>query len=195
MGATSPSGWENQGSLRAIEVEPYRLPFDDASFDFVVSTAVLEHARDIEGCHREIRRVLKSGGVAMHMFPSKLCLPVEPHILVPFMSWLWPRRPRTWLAFWALLGIRKPSQRGKSWRAVVQDNDAYLRDHCSYRSTRTHSRASLNVYGNCSWPMVFYIEHSEGGVGRLGRRLPFPGVTGLLSREFRLAFLVQTKRE
>ena len=177
--------------LRAIEPVPYRLPFEDDSFDFVVSTAVLEHAQNIEACHREISRVLRSGGLAMHLFPSKKYLPTEPHIRVPLMSWIWPRRPRGWLALWAFLGIRKTSQRGRSWRDVVDDNDAYLRDHCSYLSTRRHREVSMRVFGNCSWPMRFYIENSDGGVGRLGRRLPFHALSGTLSREFRAAFLIQ----
>jgi len=172
------------GTLRAIQPGPYRLPFEDDSFDLVVSTAVLEHAQNIEACHREI-------SLAMHLFPSKKYLPTEPHIRVPLMSWMWPRRPRGWLALWAILGIRKPNQRGQSWREVVDGNAAYLRDHCSYLSTRRHTDVSMRVFGNCAWPMRFYIDHSDGGVGRLARRLPFRGLSGALSREFRLAFLVQ----
>ena len=38
------------------------LPFVDASFDAVISVAVLEHVRDPFQCAREIARVLKPGG-------------------------------------------------------------------------------------------------------------------------------------
>jgi len=179
------------GLLRSIEREPYRLPFDDETFHYVVSVNVLEHAQNVEESYREIRRVLKPGGVAMHMFPAKWYLPTEPHFWVPLMNWFWPWRPRVWLALWALLGVRKTNQRGKSWRAVVDENDAYLRDHCSYRSSRHHRRASMEVFGNCAWPMRFYVDHAPGGVGRLARRLPFRGLSGAISREFRVAFLLQ----
>ena len=33
---------------RRIELSPYRLPFDDGSFDVVLSASVLEHARNPE---------------------------------------------------------------------------------------------------------------------------------------------------
>jgi SAM-dependent methyltransferase len=180
-------------ALHPIDPDPYRLPFDDDSFDFVLSTNVLEHAQNVETCYREIRRVLKTGGKAMHVFPSKWYLPTEPHIWVPLMNWVWPRRPRWWLTLWALLGVRKVSQRGMPWRVVVDDNDAYLRDHCSYLSSSRHHQVSVRVFGNAAWPMSFYIEHSPGGVGRLGRRLPLRRIYGWVARELRVSFLVQTK--
>ena len=37
--------WEGENSrLREIQRSPYRIPFDDASVDVVLSTSVLEHA-------------------------------------------------------------------------------------------------------------------------------------------------------
>jgi hypothetical protein len=109
------------------------------------------------------------------------------------MNWVWPRRPRWWLSLWARLGVRKASQRGMAWRDVVRDNDVYLRDHCSYLAPSRHQELSTRVFGNYNWPMGFYIEHSQGGVGRLGRRLPFRRAFGFVIRELRVAFLVQTR--
>ena len=45
-----------------IRVEPYRLPFKDASFDAVVSFDFLEHVEKDKISLREMSRILKSGG-------------------------------------------------------------------------------------------------------------------------------------
>lgn len=46
------------------------LPFDDHSFDAVYSSNVMEHVSDFGGAQRELARVLRSGGVAVHCVPS-----------------------------------------------------------------------------------------------------------------------------
>jgi ubiquinone/menaquinone biosynthesis C-methylase UbiE len=45
-----------------VSREPVSLPFDDASFDTVLSCGVLEHVPDPDRSVAEIRRVLRSGG-------------------------------------------------------------------------------------------------------------------------------------
>ena len=49
--------------IRQADVES--LPFDDASFDYVLCVEVLRYLPRAEGCVREIARVLKPGGVAL----------------------------------------------------------------------------------------------------------------------------------
>jgi ubiquinone/menaquinone biosynthesis C-methylase UbiE len=45
-----------------LSPEPVALPFDDASFDMVLSCGVLEHVQDPDGSLDEIRRVLRPSG-------------------------------------------------------------------------------------------------------------------------------------
>jgi SAM-dependent methyltransferase len=54
-------------------VQPYngmRLPLSDASVDAVYSSMLLEHVRDLGRLHAEVRRVLRPGGVAIHVVPT-----------------------------------------------------------------------------------------------------------------------------
>jgi SAM-dependent methyltransferase len=46
------------------------IPFDDAIFDAVYTSNVLEHVSDLAGLHQEIRRVLKPMGYCIHVMPS-----------------------------------------------------------------------------------------------------------------------------
>lgn len=46
------------------------LPFEDGAFDAVIASHVLEHIPDDRGAMREIRRVLKPGGVGLLMVPE-----------------------------------------------------------------------------------------------------------------------------
>lgn len=46
------------------------IPFPDDSFDFIFSSNVLEHVRDIGGINAELRRVLRPGGSMIHVVPS-----------------------------------------------------------------------------------------------------------------------------
>lgn len=181
--------------LHPISEDPYRLPFPNDSFELVISTSVFEHAQNTETCMAEIHRVLRPGGVAVHAFPGKWYLPVEPHIYVPLVNWFWPRVSRPWLALWALAGIRNEYQRGLSWREVLRLNDSYVRDGLCYRTTRQYGRVSDQRFGNHEWAMRFYIDHAPGGAAALARRMPLKGLSGVAIREFRNGLLVQRKAE
>ena len=73
--------------LRPIRWEPYGLPFDDASFDFVVSSQVFEHVMNMDETFAEIRRVLRPEGIGLHIFTGRYCF-LEPHTFVPLASML-----------------------------------------------------------------------------------------------------------
>lgn len=48
----------------------HTLPYDSSTFDVVFSSNVLEHVLDIDGFEKEIYRVLKPGGMAVHILPT-----------------------------------------------------------------------------------------------------------------------------
>ena len=62
------------------------IPFDSASFDFIVNTQVMEHVPNLESVLAEIHRVLKPGGVVLSLFPDKGVWR-EGHCGVPFLHW------------------------------------------------------------------------------------------------------------
>ncbi|HLJ28091.1 MAG TPA: class I SAM-dependent methyltransferase [Candidatus Angelobacter sp.] len=113
-------------------MENGRIPFDDDYFDLVISEQVFEHVKDYDTAIREVHRVLKPGGITMHLFPARYWL-AEPHVLVPLGSFF---RPRPWLWMWAHFGIRSEEQAGMTAKEVYRYNVAYLRDHTNYPSTK-----------------------------------------------------------
>jgi SAM-dependent methyltransferase len=173
--------------------DPYRLPYPDASFDAVVSTSVLEHAQNTEEAFREIHRVLKAGGLSVHVLPGKWYLPTEPHIYVPLVSWMWPRVPYWWLWLWAALGIRNEFQQSLSTSETTERNAVYCRRGLNYIRARDYDRISLKVFGNVQWPMDEFLRRSDGGVAALWRKVPAKPLIAWLSRTFRMALLMQQK--
>lgn len=118
--------------LRLIELEPYKLPFPDNYFDFVISDQVMEHAMNTREFMGELSRVMKADGECLHFLPSRYRI-IEGHVFVPFAS---INRSMPWLLFWAILGIRKQSQKGQSALSVAKENRKYLINHTIYLRKR-----------------------------------------------------------
>lgn len=71
-------------------VEDVVLPFDDESFDIVITNHVIEHVGEYDKQFEhlcEVRRVLKPGGLGYLAVPNKWMV-VEPHYQLPFLSWM-----------------------------------------------------------------------------------------------------------
>jgi SAM-dependent methyltransferase len=61
------------GSVRLVRGDAATLPFADASFDLVVSSAVWEHLPDVARATKEVSRVLRESGIAViqiALFPA-----------------------------------------------------------------------------------------------------------------------------
>jgi SAM-dependent methyltransferase len=59
-------------ALAEERVDVVRMPFEDASFDIVLCSHVLEHVPDDRTAIAEIRRVLRPGGRAIIIVPVKI---------------------------------------------------------------------------------------------------------------------------
>ncbi|MDP8957108.1 MAG: methyltransferase domain-containing protein [Actinomycetota bacterium] len=73
-----------------VQVTDTVLPFDESSFDVVVTNHVIEHVgdRDAQLEHLlEIRRVLRPEGSFYLATPNRWTV-MEPHFRLPFLSWL-----------------------------------------------------------------------------------------------------------
>jgi demethylmenaquinone methyltransferase/2-methoxy-6-polyprenyl-1,4-benzoquinol methylase len=63
IGAAKLAGNGLRNNVSLMAADALRLPFEDASFDVVVSAFVLRNLADIESGFREARRVLRPGGL------------------------------------------------------------------------------------------------------------------------------------
>ena len=142
----------------------YRLPFDDATFDFVFSNSVLEHVEDLDAALHDIQRVLKPGGATLHLFPPRTAL-IEPHVHLPFSGIL---QGPAWLRLWASLGVRNSFQRGLSAAQVARHNHDFLHSQTFYRSKRDLGRYLRRHFQTVVFADHQMIKHSYGRAGRLG---------------------------
>ena len=71
VGIEVPDGpYAPSPKVRIIQYDGKHIPFPDGSFDVVFSSNVMEHIADEDSIHREMKRVLRPGGVAVHILPS-----------------------------------------------------------------------------------------------------------------------------
>lgn len=63
-----------RGECEQVDLEQSPLPYDDATFDVVVSLDVIEHLEDADLYLSEINRVLKFGGHVILSTPNHDCL-------------------------------------------------------------------------------------------------------------------------
>ena len=132
-----------------VEYDGRRLPVPDKSVDCVFSSNVLEHVHDLPEMLGEIRRVLKPGGLAIHILPSA--------------TWrLWTSLAYFGYVFAVLVGKRVPycdrvsgahagGVEGGVLRALVRFLLAPLRAHGAY----ANAIVELYCFSRRRWMRVF----------------------------------------
>ncbi len=64
------SGYREARQFPIVDYDGEHIPFPDGSFDVVFSSSTLEHIPDLERFEREIARVLRPAGRAVHVLPT-----------------------------------------------------------------------------------------------------------------------------
>jgi SAM-dependent methyltransferase len=118
------------------EIKAGVIDFPNEYFDFIFSNQVFEHVKDIDQALQEIRRILKPGGRAVHLFPSRDVWR-EGHCGIPFLHWF-PKNSR--LRYPYALALRRLGLgkfKTSSNREWVLHRLDYLDHYCFYRSRRS----------------------------------------------------------
>ena len=151
------------GRIALMVGEPPRVPFPDGMFDLVTSNMVFEHVRDYAAAFSELGRVLKPGGMMMHIFAPRYSL-LEQHTFVPLASII---QSYGWLHLWAVLGIRNQFQKGCTATETARRNHKFLREKTHYPTKRQITRLARRCFGDVAFREDVYFRFTPRG-----RRLP-----------------------
>ena len=108
-----------------------KLPYEDNSFDLVISDQVFEHVQDQVRVFEELLRITKPGGHGLHIIPARYA-PIEQHIFVPFGGVF---QHHWWYKLWALLGVRNEWQAGLSADETADHNAFFASEATRYVPT------------------------------------------------------------
>ena len=164
--------------LHRVEPPDYVLPFAADAFDFVYSTAVMEHVLDPGAALAEIARVLRPGGLSIHCFPSRW-RPVEAHMNTPFGG-RFTSFPL--LELWARLGIRNVHQHDLNATEVALLNVQFAKTGVSYPTAREWRLRAERRFADVRWAETPYVEATRtvSAVSRLvAPVITLPGATAL----------------
>jgi ubiquinone/menaquinone biosynthesis C-methylase UbiE len=120
-----------QPVFSTLSLEDYRLPYPDSYFDFIFSDHVMEPVFNYDETVSEMRRVLRQGGIALHIFPSRYRL-VESHTKLPLAGCL---NSAAWLRTWYALGVGSRTSFAKTSNPT-ESSISWLRSNTNYLPKR-----------------------------------------------------------
>ncbi len=182
------SSLHEKNLIRLINTEPYSLPFDDNTFDLIISNQVFEHVQNYSETIKELHRILKPEGSTIHIFPSRYS-PIEPHVYVPYSSII---NSYSWLYLWAFLGVRNESQSDLSVHEVANNNYKYLKNNTNYLPKRKINKYFQSCFDSVEYCESLFLKHSPRGmyIYKLSKILPFiPALYGHLRMRVLIARL------
>ncbi len=109
---------------------PTTLPFADSSFDAIVSNMVFEHVMHPAEVLSELNRVLRPGGVMLHMWPSNEAI-FEGHCRLFFAQNL---RSERYLQLCHMLGFGIRRQKKRTSKEFAEKWLRYMDEQCNYLS-------------------------------------------------------------
>jgi SAM-dependent methyltransferase len=187
----SGSTWDESALTELIDsgvISPIpadgRLPFDDSSFDVIVSDEVIEHVEDLHRVATELNRVLRPGGRMYHQFPTSEILR-EVHIGIPFAHRLSPGSARfifVLILRCAGLGSYKAEQRGR--RAWTAAKLAWIDRYCFYQPLAEVERV-LGAGRRIRHDEGDYLRARARGIPILGWLLRWRRLDGIVAGSFR----------
>lgn len=147
------------GIIRTIELNPYKLPFEDNTFDFIFSDDVFEHVRNYPETISELSRVLKPDGICLHTFASRY-RPIETHLYIPLASVI---QSYWWLYLWAFLGVGSKKQSEQALRAKTKIYFDYLKDNTNYLSKRRLKNFFRTYFSDVIFCEKEFLKFSQRG--------------------------------
>jgi SAM-dependent methyltransferase len=142
-GGTARQTIENSGLVGTVirKIKNGTLDFPDSFFDVVFTNQVIEHIEDLDAVLTELCRVLKPGGVTLHLFASR-DIWREGHSGIPFLHWFDKGSKLRYLYAFGLRrlgfgrdkGARSPEQWTKN-KLFELDNYCFYRDRSTIKET------------------------------------------------------------
>jgi SAM-dependent methyltransferase len=146
-----------------------RLPYEDNTFDLVISDQVFEHVQDQVRVFEELHRITKPGGHGLHIIPARYA-PIEVHMFVPFGGVF---QHRWWYKLWALLGVRNQYQTELSADETADYNAFFASEATRYVPTSCYRVVWKEIGFEYRFAeQEFFDGHVRSSmrmIGRLGR--------------------------
>jgi SAM-dependent methyltransferase len=143
----------------------YRVPWDDATFDLVVSEQVFEHVAELDRTVAELARVTKPGGWGLHLIPARYA-PIEGHLFIPFASIL---PTESYLRIWTAAGWGRqigPKANG-DWRARATAYASYMATSVFYRTEEELAQCFGRHFARVEFADQLFFENWPGGLSKL----------------------------